>query len=865
MVSFTPKFEVEYTGYMQEDIQHEPIPPIEAPPATHPTMSIESDKQYSNFQRGVALEEARRQARMGNKIESSRIAGDVRNFDDRSSDYVNHGGSGEPVDPKDEPQLDFSIGENGFTDSSPKTIPATEPSLLTLDALASTLAKVDSTPVIVAPADVDKKDTPNLKNSSLLNLIRGTTGINTVGSIDDPNIKAEWFTNNEKEALAPVDILTGVNSAGLTEKDQQRFIGAAANKGITFDAASVVATPVVEAVRMKTGLTYYDADLRLTELQTISQARTLATSENDEMVNLQSHIVYLQGKAQELPEYKVAANLAKGLRAKILRYSSLTDQQKDQLEGDIKRWNAKTPNKLPKDFRISKDVISGAIEAVVAQDKLELQSLLDSVKINESQIALWNDRQYTVIFQENERFNRDTMYKINREGTDKRNWPTYYERMTIEEQKEIDARRELINAAHYKRYSGGNLDQLSKNESIKGLSTEETERLYNIPGVKEALTQYLKLFDNNERLFTHTVKGKTVEYSLREATTDAEVAEYRKIIQDRIIKAVIDGYSSRKSADGVSRLPEPGSSEFDAAVRVYARDAEQVAFNLHYVANTFESIDSVWSDGKRLIKPSAPSECVQASIRGAMKPMDGLATQTLVDYKGSESISKWANRCVMEEKQKLGVDKLTEYDEIVILGESSSKEADRYWTIEQLSGGKTRLYAPEARPIKLVGSMWEETKIGDKSLMEYLRDGEEIPWNSSDVTQKIWGDYTDKLDKANKLLAFFRGEKKVNFSSTAGAEFAWAYEASSALTDMKLAGNDKYKRWMLYHSVGIMQNPDRDFVGKMRNTFLGSRDRKPKIPIQYRFLAKTVLDNSGFGAKDMFFPWDQLPWMARGL
>lgn len=473
--------------------------------------------------------------------------------------------------------------------------------------------------------------------------------------------------------------------------------------------------------------------------------------------------------------------------------------------------------------------------------------------------SLWGDAQYTNVFQQNERFNRSTMPRINKEGKDRRNWPTYYEQMSPVEQSEIDARRELVNGTFYKRFNGGGtLEQLSKNESMKGLSTEETKRLYKIPGVKDALKVYLELFENNERLFTHTIKGEEKEYSIREATTNDEVALYREVVQRRVRDAVVSGYSLR------GKLPDSQSADFEDAVKAYSVDAEQVAFNLHYLGNTFESADSVWDNGIRIIKPSAPSECVQPAIRAAMKPLDGLVYLTLTDYKGTESVSKWANSCVIEEKKKLGIEKLSDYDEVVIVGENSSEQADKYWKVEQLPGGKTRLYAPEARPVKLVGSMWEETKANDRALIDYIRNGEDIPWDSSEITQKVWDDYASRLDKAHKLLSFFKGEKRINFSSE-GREFTWAFEASSALTDFKLADKTNYKRWIVYHSVGINLNPETNMSVKLMSMLKGTRDRKPRLVQQYRTATRTVLKASNFGGDELFFPWDSQPFMERGV
>lgn len=524
----------------------------------------------------------------------------------------------------------------------------------------------------------------------------------------------------------------------------------------------------------------------------------------------------------------------------------LTERQVTNFVDRATRARVRPSRELPEELLgIDSYIFSSSRDELIEQAQAMLEAPAPVVEVGGGNYRVWEDDQYTHTFQSSEEWGRDRLNKINREGRDRRGWPSYYEHLTEQEQFEIDARRELINAVNFKRSKDANLEVLSNNEAMAGMNKEETQRMYEIPGVKEALTTYLEFAIIDPQIYTRPKPDGTIEhYSFRQSRDNTEINQYRQAVRQSIRQQIIDGYTQR------GKLPPVDSPSFDIAVQTYARDAEQVAFNLHYLSNTFESFDSMWVNGRRTRKPEISNELAKGGLQSGMKPLDSLIGSTTTDYKGTESVSRWANTFVREEKARLGIDKIKGYDDVVIVGEKDARDADQYWRVERYNGDKHRIYVPEARPQKLVGSMWEEVKVEEpdgskRSLLEFIQSGQDIPWNR--VPQNLWLDYAGNMNKANKLLQYFQGTKKINFGSD-GRDFTWTTEASSALTDRGMANDPKFKRWMLYHSIGVRID-----------------ERKPKL-FSGRTSARALLVNiSKFGTgKELFFSWDPEPFFARG-
>jgi hypothetical protein len=220
-----------------------------------------------------------------------------------------------------------------------------------------------------------------------------------------------------------------------------------------------------------------------------------------------------------------------------------------------------------------------------------------------------------------------------------------------------------------------------------------------------------------------------------------------------------------------------------------------------------------------------------------MKPLDGLIA-TSINKPTDSTINTWAFNMINKQKIKLGIrEKINDFEEVIVVGENSGSDADKYWKIEKMGDGKYRIYVPEARPKKLVGSMWEEVKIDDVPLINYIRSGQDIPWDAPG-TQSPWGDYATRLDKANKLLGYFQGKNIINLGSE-GRDTKWTSEVTAAIADMGMTENDKMKRWIVYSSKGIRP-----------------QEQRPKI--NDRALIRHLLAGITYymPQNKLFFPWD---------
>ncbi len=424
-------------------------------------------------------------------------------------------------------------------------------------------------------------------------------------------------------------------------------------------------------------------------------------------------------------------------------------------------------------------------------------------------VETWNDLQYLAL-QKAELWGTAHQNPIVRETQRHDNWPSYYERLYEQgrfdqsrmiELDRIDSRKELINAVNFK-YSTKDvtLEALAGNKDMLGISKDQTKVLYEIPGVRVGLKEYIDLlgleFDadgtmrqgEEPRLFPREKRGPDGRvivgrdgqpeqefYSLRECKDNTELQNYRNHIRGRLRQTVLE-----ESRAGGRNLPDD-PAQLDAALTVYSTDAEQVALGMLRLGNTFEPLDSVWEDGRRVRKPRISNALGAPIVRAEMKPLDGFLFNTLTEYKASDSVSSKANKLVTRNKRRLGIDTLTEFDEVVML---TNEDVGQFFKMEKTRDGKVRVYAPPCRPTLMLGSVWQETKIGDKTLFEYIRTGEQVPWETPGV-QTLWSDYASKMDKVVKREAFLNGKKPLNWNDEVKTH-NWTRELLKSYSDLKI-------------------------------------------------------------------------------
>src|SRR6185369_11072767 len=240
-------------------------------------------------------------------------------------------------------------------------------------------------------------------------------------------------------------------------------------------------------------------------------------------------------------------------------------------------------------------------------------------------------------------------------------------------------------------------------------------------------------------------------------------------------------------------------------LEIKCRDAEQIAFNLLFLGNTFESLDSKWNNGQRDRAPQMTSEVLTIPIRNAMKPLDSLIAslgKAPEKFASVGAFGNWAYNQIRRGNRDHELN-LKEIDRVRIVPEKKGNQ-DKFWTLRDK--GKT-LYVPECYPKKIIGSIWEETKakVGgeDKPLLELIRrsgDGS-IPWDSVEG-EDMWGTYGFRLGKAGIIWDLFQGKNLIRFGDDDQVR-QWVDVVNGALSQFGLVGETSIKRWLLYASTNI--------------------------------------------------------------
>lgn len=387
--------------------------------------------------------------------------------------------------------------------------------------------------------------------------------------------------------------------------------------------------------------------------------------------------------------------------------------------------------------------------------------------------------------------------------------PSYYVEMTEQEQDEHEIQIEFFTAAKYKKSPPPGmpptLETLSKCPEMNGgLATQESAQLYYMPGVRKTLELYVKYFDSDEILANRTNEDGTIEgYSLRTANNREEVTLCREVIRDRILDDVKQG------------LVDRGQSDLsDDEIETRARVAEQSAFAMGYVGGLFEGMDSKWNNMGRVRAGACFNDCVSVPIKIAMRPLDQLVSTF---KKGTHEIKPHGRFGLWGWKQALSSNggRPPKIQEIKFLAnEDAFKLVSDYWRVS--NNGKT-IIIPECYPRKLLGSVFEETKVSengsDRDLLSYLRAEEEIPWDK--VTDTMWSDYSSKIAAAGFLNDVLLGNIPISWGDQ-DKYTKWGRDVEDKLAKFNLRNADRLKRWLLYAAMGVnVDKRDPQFQNRM--------------------------------------------------
>lgn len=470
--------------------------------------------------------------------------------------------------------------------------------------------------------------------------------------------------------------------------------------------------------------------------------------------------------------------------------------------------------------------------------------------------------------------------------------PEFWRKASEEEKRIYEYRAELSRAVQVKRAAGFTLEGQYKNPELGGFSKTETTALYYVPGVREAMETYVKYVDNSDsederfRPIRTGDEGKEnpsrVSVLTIQDRDDAE--QIRKQIAEKEIAPILESRLRQEYQKEEKEIDEKALKK--EAMRM-AIDAEQIAFNLFYIGNTFESLDAKFVEitdkkdrdyGKTVRREELgmglmASELATPPIKFIMNPMDALVVRSA---RGTERLKtvgaygEWTQK-QMEDAlrnarvvQKNGEPDYGAITEVEIVPTGSGEEKDKWWTAkryerkvekkneqtgkkEKVTERGVRLYVPDCYPTKLMKSFWEETKMtskeGKKSLLQFLRDEEEIPWKNSEAAG-MWTDYMGSIRAVDSIWQYYKGENKIAFKKF-GAFTEWRDGIERPLAEFGWYGDEAMKRWLFYSSWGVNRNSRMPII---------TMTNYQKDVIKYSLGEKNL---NYLPEKQVFFEWDK--------
>lgn len=375
---------------------------------------------------------------------------------------------------------------------------------------------------------------------------------------------------------------------------------------------------------------------------------------------------------------------------------------------------------------------------------------------------------------------------------------TYYIQMNERDRAEHLMFVELVNVARNKKAPNPqlppNLDTLA-NAGFEGLALDETVKLYNKPGVRVALETIVANFDNDSPLGLRS-NGDT--YSLRTASNKHEVDVCRQAISDAIKDKVISECKSKRG-----EILSAKKSEDSERINRRVREAEQIAFTMAYIGGVFDSIDSQWSNVGRTRAPKCMNEyLVNVPMKLAANPMDWLLStfkKPEDDVNPVGALGPWGYIQALASNNGRPLDKIENV--YFIANENDPKQKNNYWRVSDL--GRT-IIVPECYPRKLLRSVFEETtvEVGDEKvqLIEFIRNGKEIPWD--EVATTMWSDFSSKAKKASVISDHLQGRVPIKWGDTDNVS-GWVNNINSALSKFGLRKSSSVKRWILYSTLRL--------------------------------------------------------------
>lgn len=377
--------------------------------------------------------------------------------------------------------------------------------------------------------------------------------------------------------------------------------------------------------------------------------------------------------------------------------------------------------------------------------------------------------------------------------------PSYWAELSIEEKGVWDIEWKLSQAAEYKKENSAFPAELIKNKDLLSLDNKEMERLYSIPGVKEALERYVEFIYKLEE-----VSGITIFDCKTMDDFEKFRADLREYLRNGIFNNII-------SSSEVEKLKLENK----------LMRADAIAWNWIWCSNLIESMDSRYSRSGR--RHDLIPEMCSDDLRAIFHPQEKAEDKWLSGLAWGK-YGEWGKTQTNTERimKEYGVEKKN----IVFKGASKPSE---YWVTSKLSSGEVIVLVPECYPTQLMFSFWEAYPSGDKSLLDALLDKRSINWS---------GVYADAW-KTNYLTTLLGKAIYIFSIAVEGkAEKGWGVNLIDALKrlDLKKKLGEKrlhnLKFWTYNAITGGVKYPEkREFTYRYgpadkhaRETELGTRE-----------------------------------------
>jgi hypothetical protein len=461
--------------------------------------------------------------------------------------------------------------------------------------------------------------------------------------------------------------------------------------------------------------------------------------------------------------------------------------------------------------------------------------------------------------------------------------PYFYTELLSDERKIWDARWRLARAAFYKKVYGAMTDKLAENQDLIELTKEQMEDLYNVDGVKKALTWYVKAIIEGQET---VVNKRGMEITFFDCKSGADFEDFREKLRGYLGEKVIVKLGDKDLKELEREEPLTEEREKDA-LEVKIKSADAIAWNFIFCSNLVESIDSRYLSqkteklvpgfsGKRhgKLPPAICSDDLRAVFHPQEKFEDkcvnglewgayGKWGQTQMDRIkrriGDYKVNDEKNPDIVEFEKKHNDDlrkKLERERGKEIFDEEWKDEArwvkwkvkyvynfvgatslNRFWTdsgvredkeekknidgkvVERNLIREITVYTPECYPTTSLSSFFEEYKI-----FKPILNGGDIDWEEKSADPWKISYLTVKLRKAVKLFDHFMRASKI--------EEGWTLQLLDAFRRLELDKTErggkpttKYhnlKVWAYYAPYGGVGRPqDRLFT----EPFSGGRVR----------------------------------------